>query len=192
MKELQIPNNETPIGALLREVHMRNDQKEIETAVHELLSFNPPVDALLIGTNKLAISALRYIASLPIKVPKDLAIVGFDETESFDFFYAPLTYIKQPLQEMGKKAIHILLDEIKIKMKPEQVVMRAELIIPSIIGEGVETSTVNRPPTTVERKLPVLWKMYFGGRSSVDGVRRLIPTTSFFSSGNSAKKICGK
>ena len=114
---------------LLKELHVRNDQNEIETAVHQLLSSDPPVDALIFGTNRLTISALRYIASLPINVPNDLAIVGFDETESFDFFYAPLTYVKQPLLEMGKMAISILLDDINTNRKTQQAVLSAELVV---------------------------------------------------------------
>jgi LacI family transcriptional regulator len=118
-----------PLENRIREVHINNDQKEIENAVQDLLSLNPPVGALLFSTNRLAISALRYIKTIPVRVPEDLAVVGFDETDAFDFFYSPLTYIKQPLQQMGKMAIRILLDDIKAKTKTEQVVMSAELIV---------------------------------------------------------------
>lgn len=114
---------------LIKEVDIKNDPGEIEKAVRELLLPERPVDALLLSTNSIAISALKYIASLPIKVPEDLAIVGFDETDIFDFFYAPLTYIRQPLQAMGEKAVNILLDDINKKIKTEQVVMKAELVI---------------------------------------------------------------
>jgi LacI family transcriptional regulator len=44
-------------------------------------------------------------------------------------FYAPLTYIKQPLQEMGQAAIKILLQSIGTNNKLAQVSMEARLIV---------------------------------------------------------------
>src|SRR5215204_598297 len=123
-----IANGRTDFSAnLVREVHISNNQEEIELAVADLLS--APVDALLFLTNRLAISALKYINALLLKVPEDLALVGFDETESFDFFYSPLTYIKQPLQSMGESAVNILLNGIKTKKRSEHVVLSGELVI---------------------------------------------------------------
>ena len=112
---------------LVREVHTSNSQEEIELAVANLLS--APVDALLFLTNRLAISALRYINALPLRVPEDLALVGFDETEAFDFFSSPLTYIKQPLQSMAESAVNILVNGIKTKRTIEHVVLSGELVI---------------------------------------------------------------
>ena len=64
-----------------------------------------------------------------LRVPDDLALVGFDETESFDFFYSPLTYIKQPLQAMGEIAVNALLEDIKTTRQTKQVVLDSELVI---------------------------------------------------------------
>ena len=115
--------------ASLKEVSIRNDQQEIKTALSALLQSDRRVDALVFGANRLAISGLKYISTLPLKIPDDLAIVGFDETESFDFFYSPLTYIRQPLRQMGRAAVHMLLDDIKIKGKTVHIVMNPELVI---------------------------------------------------------------
>ena len=112
---------------LIREVHINNDQKEIETAVQGLLSLG--ADAIFFGTNRLATTALKYINNLRLKVPEDIALIGFDETEAFDFFRSPLTYIKQPLQSMGEIAVNMLLSDIKTKTHAEKVVMNGELVI---------------------------------------------------------------
>ena len=69
-------------------------------------------------------------------MPEDLALVGFDETESFDFFYSPLTYIKQPLQAMGEAAVSVLLNGIKTTGQTEQIVMNAELVIRQSTRKG--------------------------------------------------------
>jgi len=87
------------------------------------------VDGLMFASNIIAAHALRYINTLPIKVPTDLAIVSFDETEALDLFYAPLTYIRQPLREMGAMATTILLECIASNNRVTQVDMEPELII---------------------------------------------------------------
>lgn len=44
-----------------------------------------------------------------------MALVCFDGETAFDLFYAPLTYIKQPLERMAKKAVEILIEHIEAK-----------------------------------------------------------------------------
>jgi LacI family transcriptional regulator len=114
--------------ALVKEVDIANDSREISKALNDLFENDQP-DGLLIASNILAAHGLKYINTLPLKVPADLAVVSFDETEALDLFYAPLTYIRQPLQEMGKKATQILLENITAKNKITQVVMEGELIV---------------------------------------------------------------
>ena len=67
------------------------------------------MDALIFATNSLTLAGLYCINRLGKKVPQELAVVGFDGSEAFDFFYAPLTYVEQPLYEIGTKAASILI-----------------------------------------------------------------------------------
>jgi LacI family transcriptional regulator len=113
----------------LKTVSITNNGQEIESSVQALLSLNSPVDAMLFGSNQIASAALRFINSSSIKVPQDLAVVSFDETDIFDFFYAPLTYIRQPLQEMGQIATSMLLSAIASKAKPQLVFLPGELVV---------------------------------------------------------------
>lgn len=113
----------------LRMVDISNDKVEIEKAVKELLNAEHPVDGLIFSSNIIAAHGLRYINTLPLRVPDDLAIVSFDETEALDLFYAPLTYIKQPLREMGAMATKILLEGISSSNRITQVDMEPELIV---------------------------------------------------------------
>lgn len=113
----------------IKKIGISNNQKEIEKAVKELLNLPEPVDALLFASNIIAAYGLRYINTLSLRVPKDISIVSFDETEALDLFYAPLTYIKQPLQEMGQMATKILLECIGCNNKVTQVDMEAQLVV---------------------------------------------------------------
>jgi len=113
----------------LRQVDISNDKIEIEKAVKDLLNLDEPVDGLVFSSNIIAAHGLKFINTLPVKVPDDIAIVSFDETEALDLFYAPLTYIKQPLREMGAMATKILLENIGSNNRITQVDMEPELII---------------------------------------------------------------
>ncbi len=113
----------------LRELGSGPVRQAVEKSLQELLSLTQPVDAILFASNTIALHGLKHINTMGIRVPEELAIVSFDETEAFDLFYAPLTYIKQPLLEMGQMATRILLESIGRNNKITQVNLEGELII---------------------------------------------------------------
>ena len=123
--------NDSGVGinkSLVKEVSIFNDPHEIVKCLKELMDVHRP-DGLLFASNMIAAHGLKYINTLPIRVPDDLAIVSFDATEALDLFYSPITYIRQPLQEMGRKATEILLESIASKNKITQVMMEPELVV---------------------------------------------------------------
>ncbi len=87
-------------------------KEDTEQAVKKLLQRKEPMDAILFGSNVIAMHAVKYINLQKIRVPQDLSLVCFDETDAFDLFYAPLTCIRQPVKKMGALAVNILLDTI--------------------------------------------------------------------------------
>ncbi len=112
----------------LKELNGTDFINSVEKAIDDLLQPTGGIDALLFGSNTIAVAGLKHLNSIGVKVPGELAIISFDETEAFDLFYAPLTYIKQPLQEMGEIATRILLDQICKKGECTQLNMPATLI----------------------------------------------------------------
>lgn len=112
----------------LKEIDIKLEQTTVENVIQSLFSGNDRVDAILFGANKIAVAGLRYISTLPVRVPEELAIVNFDETEALEFYQAPFSYIKQPLAEMGRLAIRILLDSIEKNIVPAQINLEGELI----------------------------------------------------------------
>ena len=115
--------------ALVKEVSIPIVSLEIAEAVKELLSMPNPADSLIFTANMLSTHGLKYIVTLPIKVPDDLAIATFDQSEAADLFYAPLTHIKQPLEEMGKLAVQTLMAAIEDKKELVQMQLPGELVI---------------------------------------------------------------
>ncbi|HJV78582.1 MAG TPA: substrate-binding domain-containing protein, partial [Paludibacter sp.] len=102
-------------NALIGEVGIDSINKDVIAAIDSFLSNPNPVDAIFFTSNLLAISGLKYINSLGIKIPDQLAIVGFDETDAFDLFYVPISYVKQPMAELGSEALKLLLKTIENK-----------------------------------------------------------------------------
>ena len=112
-----------------KEIFFNDAEAGVANALKDLLSLPQPVDSLLFASNILATYGLKYIHAMGIKVPGDLAIVTFDQMDASDLFYAPLTYLKQPIQEMGEMATKILLENIEKEKEIEQVNMEATLVI---------------------------------------------------------------
>ncbi len=113
-----------------QKVDISNKKDQIEKAVHDVLYARESADAILFGSNSITNYAVKYINMLPVKIPKDVALISFDETESLDLFYAPITYIKQPLQEMGKQAVSVLIEAINAKENHlQQIRLPGELVI---------------------------------------------------------------
>lgn len=114
----------------LMEIDVSKVEDDIAPAIDNMLASKNPVEALFFATNTLAISGLKYLEKLGIKIPSDLRIVSFDEGEAFDFFYCPLTHIRQPLMEMGRKAVEILIAQIAQPDNPHQKIsLKAGLVV---------------------------------------------------------------
>lgn len=116
-------------NSLIKEIKNENTKEEVIAAIEELLTSAEPADSILFASNTLSTFGLMYLNTLPIKIPDDIGVASFDESDAAQLFYAPLTYIKQPLIEMGKRATKVLLESIDDISKISQVNLDGELII---------------------------------------------------------------
>ncbi len=86
-------------------------------------------EALVFATNALTLSGLYALKRNNVEVPGKLAVVGFDGHEAFDFFQPPLTYIKQPLEEMGKESVKILIEQIQGSKKIAHITLKPNVVM---------------------------------------------------------------
>lgn len=118
----------------LIEASYQNIEKDVAAKLKALLK-PLQVDALFFATNSLAVAGLKEINKLGIKVPDDLAIISFDESDAFDFFYSPVTYVSQSLVDIGKEAIKLILNRLHNKNKKNaDVIVEARLIVRESCG----------------------------------------------------------
>ncbi|HLK98404.1 MAG TPA: substrate-binding domain-containing protein [Hymenobacter sp.] len=96
----------------LKEVYFEAIEPEIRRAIDDMVLAESPVDALIFATYGLAINGLKYINELRLKVPDDLGIVSFGQAEVFDLYYCPITFMKQPIELLGKTAVDVLVKKL--------------------------------------------------------------------------------
>jgi len=117
---------------LICEASYQELESDVERQMLALFDGKRKVDAIFFVTNSLAVQGLRIINRLGIKVPDELAIVSFDQSDAFDFFYAPLSYVSQCLQQLGKEAVSLLVKRLNQPPKQrgfESVTVEAKLVI---------------------------------------------------------------
>ena len=83
-----------------------------EQALYALRAAYPEMDAVFVSNDQMAIGAMRAASDLNLRVPDDLAIVGFDDIPEAAFTQPRLTTIRQPVVEVGRLSVATLTDII--------------------------------------------------------------------------------
>jgi LacI family transcriptional regulator len=104
------------------------DMRMAAEAVGQLLELNDPPTAIFSGSDDMALGALERLRSKHIRVPEDVAIVGFDGIPLARDVVPPLTTIRVPFDEIGRRAAELLLDEAHRQTIASSVVLPVELI----------------------------------------------------------------
>jgi DNA-binding LacI/PurR family transcriptional regulator len=94
------------------------DQEPSQRAAHWLLTLPEPPTAIFSAADIQAIAILKVARELGLEVPRDLAIIGFDDLDLAD--YIGLTTIRQPLDDSGRIAVELLLSRLNNPNYPVQ------------------------------------------------------------------------
>ena len=95
----------------------------------ELLSLPEPPDAILASYGLLATSASQAIVSKGLRIPEDVAIVGFMSDWVSSMSYPRITFVKQNLKEIGRKTFKLLYEQIQGESSEKHLVVDARLNI---------------------------------------------------------------
>lgn len=82
---------------------------------NQLLDMNQPPTAIFCGNDLMAIGAMRAAGGRGLRIPDDIAIVGFDDIPIAQFTNPPLTSITQPLKKLGRLSSQLLIERIQKK-----------------------------------------------------------------------------
>ncbi len=97
-------------------------------AMKNLLSHRP--DAVFVSSDAMAFGAMRAIQEADLRIPEDIAVVGFDDIPTAATSKPPLTTVRQPIQRTGSVAAETLIDLIEHPdPQPRRIVLPTELVI---------------------------------------------------------------
>lgn len=103
-------------------------------AARQLLK-NEQLDAIFAASDTMAVGALKAARDLELRVPGDLAVVGFDDLPPSRSADPPLTTIRQPIRRFGVKAVDVLIDIIQNGGEPpRRVILGTELVVRESCG----------------------------------------------------------
>ncbi|HEY1165382.1 MAG TPA: LacI family DNA-binding transcriptional regulator [Chitinophaga sp.] len=88
---------------------------EVEEAITQLMKTKPRPDAIFTSSDKLTTGCMRVLKSKGIRIPEDIAVVGFSNSDLIELLDPPLTVVRQPAFEMGQVATELLLQLIESK-----------------------------------------------------------------------------
>ena len=123
-----------PDPALIREGNFKQDSgREL---ARQLLDLSPPPTALFCTNNLMTVGALQALGERGVRIPSDLSLVGYDDMEWWTLTHPPLTTVGQPVYDLGREAMRLLLEQIgaKGRRRPQRVVLKPELILRESCG----------------------------------------------------------
>jgi LacI family transcriptional regulator len=107
-------------------------------AASRLLSLDRPPTAIIGANDLTAIGALRAAHERGLKVGTDIAVAGYDGTEDSAHTEPPLTTLMQPIYEIARRLVRMLVARIDGQPLPEpQMILKPELVVRPSTG-GVE------------------------------------------------------
>ena len=103
-------------------------------SAEQLLNNHSDIDSIIAYDDNVALGAIKYLSDISMKIPGDIAVVGFDNQPFSEYSIPSLTTVNQPADEIGKKSVDLLESLISRREIPEKHIY----IEPSLV---VRTST---------------------------------------------------
>ena len=111
-------NGLTANHALIKQLQFSHDKDLIKKAIEEIIEAG--ADALFFTTGKLTILGIECLKELEARIPEDISVISFDDMDAYRVAYTPISAVVQPLEDMSKEAIRILVDMIENGQSTDQ------------------------------------------------------------------------
>lgn len=99
-------------------------------AAIELMELIQPPTAIIASNDVTAFGVMEAARERGKKIPEDISIIGFDDIPQAVQVHPPLTTIRQPLKDMGRRAVQMLLQIIENpKQSAEKIELPTELVV---------------------------------------------------------------
>jgi phosphoserine phosphatase RsbU/P len=91
-------------------------------------------EAIVAANDEMAVGVLQVLDDRGVRVPDDVAVVGFDDTDIAGSMLPSLTTVRQPLYDVGKRAAELICAKLAGENVPEEVVLRSSAVIRESCG----------------------------------------------------------
>ncbi len=111
--------------------HCDFNQESAYQATLQLLGKRNPPDAIFAVSDRLALGAFVAIKDKGLRIPQDVAIVGFNDEPIMSLLTPKLSSVAQPAFEMGRRAARLFIEHIHAEGNPdtETIVLKPQLMI---------------------------------------------------------------
>lgn len=105
-------------------------------ATQELIQLPDPPAAVFAVNNLITVGVLQALERAGLRVPEDMALIGFDDFELAAALHPRLTLVRQPAAELGRRAAELLMDRLEghDPGRPRRVVLKTELVVRESCG----------------------------------------------------------
>ena len=104
-----------------------------ELAFIQLLESFPDLDAVFVANDQMSLGVLGEAHRQNIKIPEQLAVIGFDNLPESAYFYPSLTTISQDLQMLGERSVQYVVEMIQARQGNQSVIAQSRFIQPTLI-----------------------------------------------------------
>ena len=102
---------------------------EYHQILEKLLKENPDTDGIFASSDLIAAQLLQVCHNLNIDVPSQMKIVGFDDVNIASLTTPPITTIHQPIKEMAKMAVELLVRSGNGELVPNRTTLPVSLVV---------------------------------------------------------------
>jgi DNA-binding LacI/PurR family transcriptional regulator len=123
-----------PDPPLIREGNFKQDSGYQHTQA--LLDLAPQPTALFCTNNLMTVGAIQALQDRKVRMPSDLSLIGYDDLEWWTLTHPPLTTVGQPVYNLGRDAMRLLLAQIGSggRRRRQRIVLKPELIVRESCG----------------------------------------------------------
>jgi DNA-binding LacI/PurR family transcriptional regulator/signal transduction histidine kinase len=122
-------------------------------------------DAIVAANDGLALDSLRELRRRGLRVPRDVAVCGFDDAPQARHASPPLTTVRQPLDELGQRAVETVVAALRGEVVPMRQVLQSRLLVRQSCG--CVRHTVKRGTKSDAPEAPALPAASVGRRASI-------------------------
>jgi LacI family transcriptional regulator len=119
---------EAGLAKYLQVVPAPQTSRDLQSIARHLLQSRNRPEAIFCWTDFVALEVISVARELGLSVPRDLAVVGYDNTTWCDLSQNALTSIDQSGQVLGLQAARLLIERIKGRETPEHFVVTPRLV----------------------------------------------------------------